>query len=146
MVRGIGSVEGNSPFSDNDWEKINSGGDSAIDRWIDDQMSGKSCVVVLVGSKTATRRWVRHEIETGWNRGLGVVGIRIHGLKDANKRTSYRGDNPFDCLTFEDSSKKLSEVVKCYDPHGNYSNERYRWISENLINMVEEAIAIRNSW
>ena len=39
-------------------------------KWIADNMKGKECLVVLVGEKTASRRWVKHEIKkagrTGW--------------------------------------------------------------------------------
>lgn len=38
-VRNIGSVEGNKPASDNDWEEVKKGGDSAIQKWIDGQMT-----------------------------------------------------------------------------------------------------------
>ena len=37
--------------------------------WIADEMSGKSCVVVLVGSNTAGRKWINHEIIKGWDDG-----------------------------------------------------------------------------
>ena len=37
-VRNMGVVEGNSPVSDNDWETVTGGGETAIKRWIDDQM------------------------------------------------------------------------------------------------------------
>jgi hypothetical protein len=48
QVRQIGTIEGNRPATDNDWETITSRGDSAIEKWIADQMKGKSCTVVLV--------------------------------------------------------------------------------------------------
>jgi len=53
QVRNMGVVEGNEPVSDNDWEQITRGGDATIERWIDKQMEGRSCVVVLIGSWTA---------------------------------------------------------------------------------------------
>ena len=48
QVRNIGVIEGNRPATDNDWESITRGGDKAIKRWIADQLSGRSCTVVLV--------------------------------------------------------------------------------------------------
>ena len=33
-VRNIGSIEGNKPAADNDWEAVKKGGDVAIKRWI----------------------------------------------------------------------------------------------------------------
>ena len=56
QVRNIGTVEGNKPASDNDWESITKKGDAAIKEWIDGQLSGRSCCVVLVGEKTANRK------------------------------------------------------------------------------------------
>lgn len=53
-VRNMGVVEGNRPATDNDWETITKGGDTAIEKWIDDQLDGKSCTVVLIGASTAT--------------------------------------------------------------------------------------------
>lgn len=66
-VRNMGVVEGNKPASDNDWEEITSGGDAAIEKWIDEQLDGKSCNVVLIGEKTAGRKWINYEIKSAWN-------------------------------------------------------------------------------
>lgn len=82
QVRNIGVIEGNRPAPDNDWETVKKGGDPAIKRWIDDQMYGRSCTVVLVGSETAGRKWIEYEIRKSWEEGMGVVGIRIHNLKN----------------------------------------------------------------
>lgn len=145
QVRQIGALEGNKPASDNDWETVTSGGDAAIKKWIADQMSGRSCTLVLVGQNTANRKWINHEIVESWNAGMGVVGIRIHGLKNTDGYIAKIGKNPFDYITYGDSGKKLSSVVKCYSPTGTNSKERYAWISKHLSNAVEEAIRIRNS-
>lgn len=82
-MRNAGALEGNRPVSDNEWETITRGGDSAIKRWIADQLTGKSCTVVLIGSATAGRKWIDYEIEKSWNDGKGIVGIYVHNLKDA---------------------------------------------------------------
>ena len=65
-------------MSDNDWETVKSGGKTAIKKWIADQMHGRSCTVVLVGSNTADRPLVKYEIIESWNDKMGVVGIHIH--------------------------------------------------------------------
>ena len=52
-VRAIGVLEANEPVSDNDWEAIKKGGDEAIKRWINSQLSGRTCTIVLVGASTA---------------------------------------------------------------------------------------------
>jgi hypothetical protein len=143
VVRNIGAIEGNKPASDNDWETITSGGDESIKRWIAGQMKDRSCTVVLVGTETANRKWINYEINKSWNDGMGVVGIRIHGLENSQGETSTMGSNPFDFITYDNSQQKLSSIVKCYTPAGSTSKERYRWIENHLANVIEEAIMIR---
>jgi len=145
-VRSIGSVEGNEPASDNDWESITASApnkDQNIKNWIANQMSGKSCTVVLVGTNTAGRKWINYEIVQSWDQEMGVVGICIHGLKNSEENISTKGRNPFDSITHGNAGDKLSSIVKCYDPSGSNSKERYAWISKYLANAVEEAIKIR---
>ena len=146
-VRQIGAIEGNSPASDNDWESIASGTnqDEKIERWIAGQMKGRTCTIVLVGAATAKRKWINHEIIKSWNDGLGVVGIRIHGLKNRFGEIATAGDNPFDHITHGPTQKPLSSIVRCYNPAGTDSRERYAWISQHLSNAVEEAVRIRNA-
>ena len=147
QVRNIGSIEGNRPTTDNDWETVKKGGDSAIKTWIANQMKNRSCTVVLVGTSTAERKWIRYEIAKSWNDHMGVVGIHVHGLKDQDGKESRKGENPFRYIDFplRGPSTKLSSIVKCYDPAGYSSKERYDWISQHLANAVEEAINIRAS-
>jgi hypothetical protein len=143
QVRNIGAIEGNKPASDNDWESIIKSGDDTIKKWIKDQMEYRSCTVVLVGNQTANRKWINYEIIESWKAGMGVVGIRIHGLKNHEGYIANLGNNPFDYITFKNGDK-LSTMVKCYNPSGNNSKERYEWISQKISNIVEEAIKIRN--
>ena len=144
QIRNIGTIEGNRPATDNDWEKIKSGKDIAIKRWISAQMKGRSCTVVLVGENTANRKWINHEMVKSWDEGMGVVGIRIHGIKSTNGKVSRMGSNPFEYITIGDTTKKLSSIVKCYNPAGADSKAKYAWISKHLSNAVEEAVRIRN--
>lgn len=145
QVRNIGALEANRPATDNDWETVKSGKDSAIKRWIADQMKGRSCTVVLVGQNTADRKWINHEIIRSWDEGMGVVGIHIYGLKNTDGYISKKGNNPFDYIGYGNTGKKLSTIVKCYNPIGTNSKERYAWIAKHLENAVEEAIKIRNA-
>lgn len=143
QVRNIGAIEGNKPAPDNDWETITKSGDDAIKRWINEQMKYRSCTIVLVGKETANRKWINYEIVKSWNDGMGVAGIYIHGLKNSQGYITEKGVNPFDSITFKDG-KKMSEVVKCYNPTGNDSKERYDWISKYISAIAEESVQIRN--
>ena len=127
-----------------DWESIKKKGDAAIKGWIDDQLKNTSVTVVLIGAETASREWVQHEILRSWNRGNGILGIRIRNIKDQEKKTDTPGRNPFDDFTI--GEKKLSTVVKLYDPSYKRSSNVYNYIKENIADWVEQAIQIRNSY
>lgn len=144
QVRNAGVVEGNQSVSDNDWESITGRGDGAISGWIDGQMSGKSCAVVLIGSGTAGRKWIEYEITKAWKDGKGLVGVHIHNLKDLSGNQSSKGKNPFD--GFKVGTAALSGIVKTYDPPGSVSTDVYAYIKDNLANWVEEAITIRGKY
>jgi hypothetical protein len=144
QVRNMHALEDNCPVSDNDWETIKKGGDLAIKRWINGQIFGRSCAVVLVGASTANRKWINYEIERAWSEGKGVVGVRIHGLKDRQGNTSSAGANPFDYVSHPTTNRRLSEYVKLHDPTSFWgSSETYSTIKSNLASWVETAIKQR---
>lgn len=144
QVRNMGVVEGNQPATDNGWEAVKKGGDAAIQRWIDGQLDGKSCAVVLIGANTAGRKWINYEIKTAWVSGKGLLGVYIHSLKDLTQNQSNQGGNPFDVFNVGD--KKLSSIVKAYDPPYSDSKDVYAHIKANLSTWIEEAITIRGRY
>lgn len=144
QVRNMGVIEGNRPASDNDWETIKRGGDSAIKKWIDGQIKGKSVVIVLIGANTAGRKWIKYEIKKGWDDGKGVLGVYVHKLKDSDEKQSAKGRNPFDDFTID--GKKLSTIVKAYDSHYSTSRYVYDYIKENIEDWIETAITIRKKY
>lgn len=144
QVRNIGALEGNEPVSVNAWEEVKKRGKASIEKWIDDNMKCRSCVVVLVGSETANRPWVKYEVEKAWKDGKGVVGVYIHNLKDSDGRQSSKGANPFASIPYGNTGKMLSSIIKTYDPPYSSSTSVYEYIKENLADWVEEAISIRN--
>jgi hypothetical protein len=144
QVRNMGTVEGNTPVSDNDWEQVTKKGDDSIKKWINDQLSGRTCAVVLIGSNTAGRKWIKYEIKKAWDDEKGVVGIYIHNLKNESAEQSKKGSNPFDEFTV--GTTKLSSIVKAYDHPYATSTNVYDHIKKNLSAWVEEAISIRSKY
>ena len=144
QVRNIGAIEGNVPVSDNDWEAVTSGGDAAIQKWIDSQMSGRSCAVVLIGSNTSGRKWIKYEIQKAWNDGKGLLGIHIHNLQDRNGNQSAKGANPFYSLSL--NGTRLSSIVKTYDPPYKRSTNVYAYVAKDIADWAEEAIRIRGKY
>jgi hypothetical protein len=144
QVRNIGVVEGNSPATDNDWEKVKRGGDQSIQNWIDGQLQGRTCTVVLIGSETASRRWVQYEIRKSWDEKMGLLGIKIHKLLDQNQKTSLAGTNPFDSFSLVDG-RRLSSLARVYDPPGASGSDVYAHIKDNIANWIQLAISTRLS-
>ena len=143
IVRNIGSIEGNRPATDNDWETVKKGGVKAIENWIAGQMSARTCTIVLAGSNTANRKWITHEIVQSWNNGLGVLVIHIHNLKDSSGNQSTKGRNPLEYIKHGPSGLKLSTIAKAYCPPYTNSKDVYDCIVTNIESWIEDAIEIR---
>lgn len=147
VVRGEHEAQ---PFFDSaGWEAIKRKGDVAIKNWIDSNLAGKSVTVVLIGAETASRRWVRYEMQQTHTAGRGMVGIYINGMKDQDGRTDYYAPNPFDALTYQERdplralwgfqtdlvTKKYSEKYRTYDWIYNDGRKNIsQWIEEAAIN------------
>jgi hypothetical protein len=141
QVKNMGVLEGQPILSSNKWEEVAKGGDSAIQSYIDTEMTGKSCLVVLIGESTANRKWVNYEIKKAWKDGRGVFGVYIHGLKNLSQQQASKGNNPFEYVTVD--GVRLDSVVKTYDPPFSTSTYVYDHIKDNLGGWVEKAIADR---
>lgn len=138
QVRNMGVIEGNTPVLPNAWEEVKRNGDKAIENWIDDNMKGKSCAVVLIGADTSKRPWVKYEIKKAWESRKGIVGIHIHNLECPNTGTSKQGADPLKLFTF-----KRDGVIVYPKTYNQKSTDAYNDIKSNLDEWIEEAIKIR---
>lgn len=148
QIRNIGAIEGNEIAKSNDWEEVKRQGDQAIKRWINHNLENRSCLVVLIGEETSERRYVLYEIEQAWNRGMGVLGIYIHNIKDRDGQTSKKGKNPFDKFRFLDQFSRLdipaicpNQLMKC----NSKDITTYNIICTNLADWIEQAIEYRKN-
>lgn len=144
QVRNMGVIDGNKPATDNDWEEVKKGGEKAIQRWIDDQLNGKSVAIVLIGANTAGRKWISYEIKKAWKDEKGILGIYIHNLKNSDGEKATKGKNPFGVFNVGD--KSMADIVKAYDPPYSNSTDVYDYIKNNLADWIEKAIEIRNNY
>ena len=115
------------------WEDAKSKGDAAIKRLINEGMKGSSVDVVLIGAETAGRKYVDYEIARARELGKGIVGLRIHGLKNVTGKTDPAGRNPLDDHTAPGFlwDVRFSSLYKTYDYiwDNGYANLG-RWIEE----------------
>jgi hypothetical protein len=135
QIRNIGVIEGDEPVSPNDWEQIKRRGDAAVERWIDESMKYKRCVIVLIGSETTGRKWVKHEIKRAWELKKGLFGIYIHNLRDPRTGTCGKGGNPFN--NWNVGGQSMANLIPCHDPT---SWDAYGDISRNMATWVSQAI------
>jgi hypothetical protein len=136
QIRNIGAIEENKPVTPNTWEQIKARGDKAIETWIEENMKYKSCVIVLIGSDTHNRKWVKYEIKKAWEDGKGLLGIYMHNLKDPKEGKGTKGANPFEQFTFRDANKHIC-TINCYNPK---STDAYKDIKDNIADWIETAI------
>jgi hypothetical protein len=80
------------------WEEAKKKGDLALKRMINSELENTSVTVVLIGSDTWARPWVRYEIMKSMKRGNKLMGIHINGIQDKNQQTKDLGPNPFSYL------------------------------------------------
>jgi hypothetical protein len=115
------------------FEEVKKKGDQAVKKWIDDQLSGTSVTVVLIGTETSGREYVRYELEQSWKKGNGILGINVNQIKDLNGKTSTAGNNQFgDIFTSsKDTKKYFFERFMTYDwvSQDGYTNMG-KWIEE----------------
>jgi hypothetical protein len=134
-------LEGQQVLTSNQWEQVERRGPAGIRRWIAKEMRDKTCLVVLIGPRTAGRPWVDYEIEKAWRDGRGVVGIYIHSLRNSRGRQAPKGANPFAHLYLD--STKFSAIAEAHNPPRD-SKAAYAHIERNLARWVEDGIRVRN--
>ena len=125
------------------WEEVKRKGEAAVKAWIDRELNGTGVTVVLIGQETATRPFVRYEIEESFRRKNGLLGIYIHRVRNSDKKTSRKGRNPLDDFTAlvdhpwlgvfgHKTEKRYSEIFQTFD-----------WVQDdgrrNMAGWIEEA-------
>jgi len=139
QVRNMGRIEAQPLLDRGAWDAVLRRGEEAVAAWVDDNMRGKECLVVLVGAQTASRKWVRYEIERAWRAGLGILAIHIHNLKDRNGRRAEKGADPFDGLLVEGRAVE----GRVYDPPFSDSTAVYEYIRNNVGQWISDAVNAR---
>lgn len=125
------------------WEEVKRKGDTNVKAWIDHELNGTGVTVILIGQETASRPFVKYEVEESFRRKNGLLGIHIHGIKSSDKKTSRKGRNPLDDFfaMVEHSflgifghkiEKRYSEIFQTFD-----------WVQDdgrrNMAGWIEEA-------
>ena len=125
-------------FDSAEWEEVKKKDNSDIKKWIDKQLEGTSVTVVLIGEKTAGRKWIDYEIESSHGKKNGLLGIYIQNKKDSDGNTSNKGRNPFSdwYITRNDEKVYFTELYETYDwVNDDGYNNMGDWIEEAATNV-----------
>jgi hypothetical protein len=76
------------------WEKAKTQGPAAVKKLIDDGLKNTSVTAVLIGKETASRDYVKYEIERSIAEGKGLFGVRIEKIENQQKQVDDAGPNP----------------------------------------------------
>ena len=138
QIRMMGAIYNNQIIETNEWETVKRGGDQSIKNWINNQMNYKDCVIVLIGEDTASRDWVKYEIELAKKKRKPMFGIYIHNLKDPKTGKSKKGINPFDKVFGINNHN-----YQTYDPSDiDFDGMRaYNTIEKNIDSWINKAIS-----
>jgi hypothetical protein len=125
QIRSIPNITGTAAAGFKDaslWEEAKKKGDDVIKKMIDKALEGTSVTVVLIGAKTAGRKYVDYEIQKSIERGNGIVGFQINHLKNHAGETDDVGEYPkgiekngfkiYKYVDAEKMAKRIEEAAK----------------------------------
>ncbi|MEM8492235.1 MAG: TIR domain-containing protein [Pseudomonadota bacterium] len=100
-------------FDGSIWEASQRTSDESLKSLIRSGVENTSVTCVLIGANTHARRWVRYEIAQSLVRRNGLLGIKIHGLKNQAGYLGTPGVNPLECMGvyLSNGSIKIAERV-----------------------------------
>jgi antiphage defense system Thoeris ThsB-like protein len=82
-------------FDHSEYEEAKKRGSDGIKRMILNNLKSTSVTVILIGTDTASRPWVKYEIAQSIAQKNGLLGIYIHHLNDQNGSSAlFRGSKP----------------------------------------------------
>lgn len=103
------------PFHDKAvWEKVQRESPNTIKSWIDTQLKGSSVTVILVGADTASRPWVKYEIESSIAQKKGIIFIDLGGMKTTQGYLYSSGVSP-SAWTLTRTGRTLGSYYRTYN-------------------------------
>lgn len=129
QIKNMGVIEHQRIMNSNEWEEVKRKGSNSIKNWINNSMRNTSCTVVLIGTNTYKREWVKYEIKHSIEIGKPIFGIRIHNILNLKGEKSAAGLDPFKELGYTN-----------IDTYDTTYYDAYGYIKDNFNKWVEKAI------
>lgn len=117
-----------------DFEKIKLKGEKEIHKWIDNQLKGTSVTVVLIGSETLERKFVRYEICKSLEKNNAIIGVYIHNIKDMKTKECSKKGNPHTIIEYREDKThvyfdEICKKIYDYEKEDGYNNLG-KWVEE----------------
>ena len=130
------------------WETAERTSPLAVKRLINKEVQNTTVTVVLIGSQTYARRWVRYEIIKSMAKGNKILGVHINGIGGKNGRTKVLGPNPFDYLGYQysDDGKRLYPYEyknRRWVQYGDYDSYTVKNVSSQLSGKIHKLSSTR---
>jgi hypothetical protein len=127
-------------FDHSEYEDAKKRGDEAIRRMILRHLDNTSVTVVLIGTLTWLRPWVRFELDESIKRRNGLLGIRIHHLQDHAGATSEEGIVPivptyieFPIYTWQAGAGGFSDAIEAAGQRSDALKRQPRTLLTDLL-------------
>lgn len=102
------------------WEEAEIKGAQALKDLVQRSLVGTSVTIVLVGSETHERRWVKYEIVKSFVEGKGIFVIHINRIRARTEGIATKGNNPL---------KRIGlKVSKDYQKISFYELKDKKWV------------------
>lgn len=148
VTKGSGTAAGF--FDHAEIETLKRSSEAQVKRWIDQQLEGAAVTCVLIGAGTASRPYVRYEIERSAKEGKGLLGVYIHNIRGLLQppasllsNSPKPGRNPFDYIDDPRPTNSLSAALGLTRPKLSLRVPTYDWVNdkgyENFATWVESA-------
>jgi hypothetical protein len=133
-------------MDDESWNLLMRQGTLQVEACINQALTQRSCLIVLISRFTRGRRWVNYEIFRAWNRKMGVLGIHVHNIADSEGAVALKGANPFDDFELSTGRGRLSSVAPVHEAPFVEPKLALSYLATNIHEWIEEAIMIRRNY
>ncbi len=95
------------------WESEKVTEEYTLKKIINVALQETNVTVVLIGSETYKRRWVRYEMVRSLVQGNKLIAVHINSIKDKYGNTKPLGPNPLDYVAYMKYKKKKVSFFEC---------------------------------
>jgi hypothetical protein len=101
------------------WIRAEKLGDFAIKELLDSEIEQSTVTLVLIGTESYSKKWVRYSIFKSLSLGHRVLGIHINRIEGKDLTVKEPGMNPFDfmAIKYNETGDKVELIEKV---HGNW--------------------------